>query len=142
MSCRVVSYCALTVEWAACAAPLLTGVLVGKRKHGSASVASDTQLCALHTTDGQRFVVRATVKGRLLEVNERLVDSRAEAAGAVAGSSGLLERDSEWGGYVAVVLMDKPQLYDLLDRTDSRLATAEEWKLSRASEATAAEQVR
>jgi len=102
-------------------------VLVGKRKYGSASVSPDTVVCALHTSDGQRFVVRATVRGRLLEVNERLIDKRAEEAEASPSSSGVVERDSEWGGYVAIVLMDKPQLYDLIDGTDARLATAETW---------------
>ena len=108
------------VEWSACAAPLLTAKLVGKRKHGSASVDRHTAVCTMHTSDGQRFVIRAAVRGRLIEVNSKLM--------VEAGSDILLEADNEWSGYVCIVLMDKPQLYDLIDNTDSRYATAEAWK--------------
>jgi len=111
-----------SVEWLAAAAPLLTTVLVGKRKHGSAVVEPLSAICALHTVDGQRFVIRAAVRGRLLEVNEKL------STAAQAATSGLLESDSEWGGYVGIVLMDKPQLYDLIDNKDSRYVSAQAWK--------------
>ena len=106
----------VAVEWSAAAASLLTAVLVGKRKYGSASVSADTVICTLHTVDGQRFAIRATVRGRLLEVNEGLVRQQQRQAASVE----LLEGDSEWSGYVCVLLMDKPQLYDLSDHTDSR----------------------
>ena len=83
-------------------------------------------MCTLHTADGRQFVIRAAVRGRLLEVNERLTAPQAAAGGEE--SAGLLSTDSEWGGYVCIVLMDKPQLYDLIDNTDSRYATKQTWQ--------------
>ena len=126
------------VEWSAAASSLLASVLVGKRKHGSASVDVGVALCTLHTVDEQRFVIRAAVRGRLLEVNERLMNVQTTTEASMeATSSGLFESDSEWNGYVGIVLMDKPQLYDLIDETDSRYLTTQRWRELQSSTATA-----
>ncbi|KAJ2267477.1 hypothetical protein EV176_005252 [Coemansia sp. RSA 451] len=47
-------------------------VIKGKRKKQSLRLMPSTKLCTIHTSDGKEYVVRAAIKGVLMEWNARL----------------------------------------------------------------------
>ncbi|KAJ1797693.1 hypothetical protein LPJ59_002973 [Coemansia sp. RSA 2399] len=50
-------------------------VIVGKRKKQSLRVMPETKLCTVQTSDGKEYVVRAAIKGVLMEWNSRLEET-------------------------------------------------------------------
>ncbi|KAJ2335542.1 hypothetical protein GGH91_005455 [Coemansia sp. RSA 2671] len=49
-----------------------SSVIQGKAKKHSMKVVSDTKICTIHTSTGKEFIVRAAVRGLLMEWNSRL----------------------------------------------------------------------
>ncbi|KAJ2388866.1 hypothetical protein GGI23_005961 [Coemansia sp. RSA 2559] len=50
-------------------------IIAGKRKKQSLRVMPETKLCTVHTSDGKEYVVRAAIKGVLVEWNSRLEET-------------------------------------------------------------------
>ncbi|KAJ2466414.1 hypothetical protein GGI03_002122 [Coemansia sp. RSA 2337] len=49
-----------------------SSVIAGKAKKQSMKVMSDTKLCTIYTSTGKEFIIRAAVRGLLMEWNSRL----------------------------------------------------------------------
>ena len=65
----------------------------GKKKHGGQRVDEHSILCLVECEDDSLYTIRAGVKGKLVEVNEPLIEN-----------PNLLMTKSETDGYIAVVL--------------------------------------
>ncbi|KZS21019.1 protein Abitram [Daphnia magna] len=67
--------------------------VLGKKKHGGQYVDEHSILCIVECEDDSVYSIRAGVKGKLIEVNENLIENPQ-----------LLFNKAETDGYVAVVL--------------------------------------
>lgn len=78
----------------------------GKAKHGAQSLQNNSNICRLECEDGSVHIVKCCIIGKLVEVNERLVEEPE-----------LLKKLPHQGGYIAIAL---PNLKHL-DRIKSSL---------------------
>lgn len=90
----------------------LSNAVRGKGKKGAQVVDADAILCYIVTSDGQRHPVRTNVKGKIVEINPKLVE-RPE----------LIRDDPRGEGYVAILL---PKLPDGILEMKEMLATRED----------------
>ncbi|KAM4705843.1 protein Abitram [Rhinophrynus dorsalis] len=65
----------------------------GKAKRGAQFLTDLAPLCRISTTDGEEYTVYSCIRGRLLEVNENILEN-----------PGLLKEKPSTEGYIAVVL--------------------------------------
>jgi hypothetical protein len=65
----------------------------GKSKHGAQPLQSNSNLCYLTCDDGSTYTIKCCMIGKLVEVNERLIENPE-----------LLKEEPHFGGYIAIVL--------------------------------------
>ncbi|KAJ1862646.1 hypothetical protein LPJ78_004596 [Coemansia sp. RSA 989] len=70
---------------------VVNSVIKGKSKKQSLRLTPDTKLCTIHTANDKQFIVRAAVKGKLMEWNQRL-----------ESDPGLVQRSPEQG-FIAII---------------------------------------
>ncbi|KAK3913865.1 Protein Abitram [Frankliniella fusca] len=68
-------------------------VVQGKRKHGAQTLNPMSVLCVVECEDGSKYTVRSCVYGKLIEINENLVENPQ-----------LLLEKPDSDGYIAIVL--------------------------------------
>lgn len=94
----------------------------GKRKKGGKPLSEDTVLCAVECADGERYLIRSCVKGKLLEVNTELV-KRPE----------LLTEKPDTDGFIAIMSV---KVQNVLEAQGAMLPLAEYRKLRTGGAAT------
>ncbi|KJH40008.1 hypothetical protein DICVIV_14079, partial [Dictyocaulus viviparus] len=72
--------------------PRNSHVVVGKGKKGGLHLQEETRICTIHCADGKKLVIRAGIRGVLVEVNERLISN-----------PDLIRTAPENQGYIAVI---------------------------------------
>lgn len=82
----------------------------GKKKKGGVWVDEVNPLCVIHCTDGSEHLIRATIHGKLIEVNPEL-ESRPS----------LLTSDPSFEGWIAIVLLKKHVMQNM-DKSPSFLS--------------------
>jgi len=85
----------------------------GKKKKGAIVLEPLDPICEVTTSDGQVYLLRATVKGSLLEVNDGLISN-----------PNLLKQKSETDGYLAII---QPKLSEREEETVKHLLTLEQY---------------
>ncbi|KAK7871184.1 hypothetical protein R5R35_002421 [Gryllus longicercus] len=65
----------------------------GKSKHGAQCLQSSSPLCFIECEDGSKYTVKSCLKGKLVEMNDNLVDN-----------PNLLVTKPYTEGYIAIVL--------------------------------------
>lgn len=86
----------------------------GKSKHGAQPLQSNSNICSITCKDGETFMVKCCMVGKLVEVNE-LLSERPQ----------LLHEPPHRGGYIAIVL---PNI-NLLDKIKESLLSQETYDL-------------
>ncbi|XP_008216590.1 protein Abitram [Nasonia vitripennis] len=77
----------------------------GKAKHGAQPLQSNSNLCSLTCTDGSIYAIKCCMIGKLIEVNERLVENPS-----------LLKKEPHFGGYIAIILPNLKHLDSLKEK--------------------------
>ncbi|KAI4498805.1 hypothetical protein M0802_005980 [Mischocyttarus mexicanus] len=85
----------------------------GKSKHGAQPLQVNSNICTISCSDGQTYTIKCCIIGKLIEVNDVLLDYPET-----------LKEPPHKGGYLALVL---PNL-KLLDKVKDTLLTLEEYK--------------
>lgn len=94
--------------------------VVGKGKRGAQVIMPESILCRIKSADGTEFRVRGCIKGKLVEMNERLVDSPE-----------VLNQSGSNPAYIAILLVEKTQvkrlkeLYNLAESPILNSSTSE-----------------
>ncbi|KAJ2456264.1 hypothetical protein EV183_000191 [Coemansia sp. RSA 2336] len=70
---------------------VVNSVIKGKSKKHSLRLTPDTKLCTIYTANDRQFIVRAAVKGKLMEWNQRL-----------ESDPGLIQQSPEQG-FIAII---------------------------------------
>lgn len=65
----------------------------GKGKHGAQPLQGNSNICTISCTDGQTYVIKCCMIGKLIEVNEMLLENPQ-----------LLKQPPHKGGYLAIIL--------------------------------------
>lgn len=85
----------------------------GKSKHGAQPLQANSNICTISCSDGKTYTIKSCIIGKLIEVNEILLDDPE-----------LLKQPPHKGGYLAIVL---PNL-KLLDKMKDTLLSPERYK--------------
>jgi hypothetical protein len=99
----------------------------GKKKRGGEFMLPQTILCHVHCTSGASFAIRSCIRGRLLEVNEELVQNPS-----------LLQTKHESDGYLIIV---QPKPVEVVEIQESMLTKSEYQQYREAAAATAQETI-
>lgn len=84
----------------------------GKGKHGAQPLQANSNICTISCTDGQAYVIKCCMIGKLIEVNEMLLENPQ-----------LLKQPPHKGGYLAIIL---PNI-KLLESLKQSLLTEEQY---------------
>lgn len=84
----------------------------GKGKHGAQPLQTNSNICTISCTDGQVYVIKCCMIGKLIEVNEMLLENPQ-----------LLRQPPHKGGYLAIIL---PNI-KLLESLKQSLLTEEQY---------------